>query len=65
MTPIPYSAEDLIKQLDEIYPERCPTPDMTDREIWMVAGQRKLVTNLKARLAAQQTSEDLPNVLRP
>lgn len=47
---------DLIKELDEHYPEKCPNLSMTEKEIWYYAGARELVRNLKIRLE-QQLSE--------
>jgi hypothetical protein len=47
MDRIPSFSVDLIKELDELYPERCPSKDQDEREIWMYAGKRELVRNLK------------------
>ena len=38
--------EALIIKLKEKFPERCPSIDMTDREIWLYSGQVKLVNIL-------------------
>lgn len=46
MTLLPDSAEELVKRLDAIYPERTPTPDLSERELWMRAGERRLVRRL-------------------
>ena len=35
--------EALIRKLDEIYPEQCPSTDMQDREIWHYVGARSVV----------------------
>jgi hypothetical protein len=43
------TAEDLIQLLDEQIPHRCPTADMSEREIWMYVGSRKLIDDLKIR----------------
>jgi hypothetical protein len=40
--------EALIIKLKELFPERCPTIDMTDREIWLYSGQVKLVKILES-----------------
>lgn len=48
--PLPYTAEDLIQELDQTYPERCPSPSAPERDIWIMVGQRMLVRNLLARL---------------
>lgn len=47
MDKIPSFSIDLIKYLDELYPEKCPTVKQKEREIWMYAGKRELVRNLK------------------
>lgn len=51
---IPDFSEDLIKELDKLFPEMCPRPDMEDREIWMYAGKRELIRLLKTSLELQQ-----------
>mgnify|MGYP003114277939 FL=1 len=40
--------EALIIKLKELFQERCPTIDMTDREIWLYSGQVKLVKILES-----------------
>ena len=42
--------EALIIKLKELFPERCPTIDMTDREIWLYSGQVKLVKTLMVEI---------------
>lgn len=58
MEKIPFTAEGLITDLAADYPERCPEPHMTDREIWMYAGARQLVRNLVSRLKQEQEEDD-------
>jgi hypothetical protein len=36
----------LLERLDELFPDRCPSPSDSEREIWIKAGQRKVVTFL-------------------
>jgi hypothetical protein len=38
-----------ISLLDQCYPHRCPDPTQSEREIWMRAGERRLVDVLKAK----------------
>lgn len=38
----------LIDALEKTIPERCPDPSMSEREIWMYAGMRKVVRTLRA-----------------
>ena len=39
--------EYLLEFLDETFPERCPSPEHTDRQIWMQVGQRSVVKFLQ------------------
>ena len=45
-TKLPIIEPSLLNYLDTLHPERCPSPDMTEREIWMAAGARQLVRKL-------------------
>jgi len=45
--------EALIRKLDEIYPEQCPSTDMQDREIWHYVGARSVVRMLYSVYADQ------------
>jgi len=46
--------EALLKKLDEVYPESCPDPAASDREIWMAVGARQVVRMLWAVYLEQQ-----------
>ena len=46
--------EALIKKLDEVYPESCPDPASSDRDIWMAVGARSVVRMLRAVYLEQQ-----------
>jgi hypothetical protein len=48
--PIP---EELLKELEERFPERCPSIGTPDREIWFYAGQRQLVRFLQEQFRRQ------------
>ena len=37
----------LIERLAAKYPNRVPTPDMTDREIWIAVGKQDVIAYLK------------------
>lgn len=54
MEKIPLLAADLIRQLDIIYPEKCPSLTQTEREIFWYSGARELVRNLNARLTQEE-----------
>ena len=45
----------LIEWLDTLYPDKCPDPKHTEREIWMKAGERRLVNTLISKLNATET----------
>lgn len=34
---------ELLTALDQLYPPRCPDPNDSEREIWMKAGERRLL----------------------
>lgn len=61
MKSIPLHSVDLISQLDDLYPDKCPDPNESEREIWMKAGARRLVTSLKLRLG--EANKGLPKLL--
>jgi hypothetical protein len=46
--------EALLKQMDQVYPEACPDPVASDREIWMAVGARQVVRMLRAVYLEQQ-----------
>lgn len=50
-------SEELLKVLDEMYPERCPQIQHSEREIWLRAGQRSVVNTLRSVL--QEASENV------
>lgn len=55
LTNIPKDSPSLIKLLDQKFPERTPSPTMSDREIWIEVGKRELVRHL---LALQELEEE-------
>lgn len=50
MKRIPLTARELIEQLDQDYPARSPQLTDSDRQIWMQAGERRLIESLLQRL---------------
>lgn len=40
---LPYDTKDLLKDLDKEFPHKCPTVDMSDRDIWIYTGKRELI----------------------
>lgn len=59
MDHLPVVPKDLLDALDARFPERCPEPEWSDREIWIRAGERRVVRFLK-RICEQQNE----NILR-
>ena len=49
--------EALIKRLDEVYPEACPDPAASEREIWIAVGARQVVRMLRAVYLEQQNED--------
>ncbi len=45
-TVLPYIDLDLLKKLDELIPEKCPSIHDSERAIWKYAGKRELVNFL-------------------
>ncbi len=43
------TAEELVRELDTLYPERIPHISWSDREIWCYVGARELVKSLLVR----------------
>ena len=42
----PSIPKDLLDRLDTQYPEKAPDPKDTEREVWMKAGERRVVRKL-------------------
>jgi len=40
----------LILWLDTLYPDKCPNPKDSEREVWMKAGERRVVNTLIAKI---------------
>lgn len=66
---IPFVPRELVAHLDRVYPDRCPDPSHSDRQIWMNAGARSVVSALQQWLKEQDDAVgdaaegSLPNVL--
>lgn len=54
-------SQDLLNELDRLAPDRCPNPKDSEREIWMKAGERRLVEVLWAKF--NEANENPLNVL--
>jgi len=51
---LPAIPEPLIRILDKKFPERCPNPNDPEREVWIKAGERKMVRFLIEQYNRQQ-----------
>jgi hypothetical protein len=51
---------ELMEALEQLYPARPPNPQDSEREIWMKAGERRLVEVLKAKY--QEATDELVGV---
>lgn len=58
MDQLPVIPQDLLEELDKRFPERCPEPSWSEREIWMRTGERRVVRFLK-HVFEQQNSNIL------
>lgn len=45
----PIPSKELLEWLERQYPSRMPSPDETDRALWMRTGQVALVQDLRSR----------------
>ena len=43
---IPSLCEEVIKYLDELFPDKCPNLEETEKQVWFKAGQRSVVNHL-------------------
>lgn len=59
MEKLPVLSVDLIRELDEEYPDRWPRLNESDREIWFKAGQRSVVDKLLALLKEAEDGNSL------
>ena len=60
---LPYIPDDLLKALDERFPNHWPSLDAVDREIWFAAGARSVVDYLLDQKRRQQEADDLEVIL--
>ncbi len=39
----PVVSQDLVERLALLFPDRCPVPAMTDRDVWIAVGEARVV----------------------
>lgn len=49
----PYVEQALIDYLNLIYPDRCPSLKLSDREVWWASGERNVVRHIISLMEAQ------------
>ena len=55
----PLASQALLDYLDAIYPDRAPSPSISQQEVWVAAGQVSVVRKLKADIKeATRKDED-------
>lgn len=54
---IPYVDPDIIKYLDELYPDKAPDLSMEEKLIWFSAGQVSVVRHLKDQYSLQEETK--------
>ncbi len=50
MIKLPLLSVDLITELNKDFPEQSPDPQDTERELWMKAGERRIVRMLLSKV---------------
>jgi hypothetical protein len=50
---LPFIPQDLLDDLNRRYPERCPEVDWSDRDIWLKAGERRVIRFLNEQFKRQ------------
>ena len=54
---IPHIPEEIVKYLDEVYPDRAPDISMEEKLIWFTAGQVAVVRHLKEQFKLQEETK--------
>lgn len=54
---IPYIDLDIIKYLEELYPDKCPDLSMEEKLVWFSAGQVSVVRHLKDQYSLQEETK--------
>jgi hypothetical protein len=44
----------IIEWLEAVFPDRCPDPSFSDRQVWMAVGEQRVIRKLRAELEKQQ-----------
>lgn len=52
-----YIDPDIVKYLDEMYPDKAPDLSMDQKAVWFYAGQISVIRHLKEQLKLQEESK--------
>jgi len=55
---LPHVAPELLSYLERIFPDQCPDPSASEREVWMKTGEAQVVRHLR-HLQKEQEQEAL------
>jgi hypothetical protein len=55
----PAISKALVEWLSHLFPDHCPDPAMSDREVWMEAGAAKVVRKLRIERERQTNSHNV------
>lgn len=50
---LPNLTVELVEALERFFPDRCPDPEKTDRDVHMIMGEQKVVRFIRAEFEAQ------------
>jgi hypothetical protein len=57
MKTFPYVPPELLQKLNQLYPDRCPDPNDSEREVWMKAGERRVIAKLEHESSLQKNPD--------
>ena len=60
---VAFVSQEFIKELDELFPERCPSKTDSDRDIWINVGRREMINFIKAAYQNQEKRRSDTSVL--
>ncbi len=51
---VPPIAAEVIAWLERLFPDRCPDPKDSEREVWMKSGEQRVIRKLRLELKRQE-----------
>lgn len=63
--PPAFVTQETVELLRLAFPNRCPRPDATDREIWIAVGAVKVIDHLQRLVNSANPQRTKPNVPSP